>query len=76
MCPVRTYFSGARGRFTTADWSAKPEPVPYSTLEDPQTLNLYSYVRNNPMARADADGHCFWDLCIGEGVARHGYCNF
>jgi RHS repeat-associated protein len=52
------YFSGAQGRFTTADWSAKPEAVPYSTLEDPQTLNLYSYVRNNPMARADADGHC------------------
>jgi hypothetical protein len=23
------------------------------------------------MARADADGHCFWDLCIGEGIATY-----
>jgi len=55
------YFSAAQGRFTSADWSAKPEAVPYSSLEDPQTLNLYSYVRNNPLARADADGHCGLD---------------
>jgi hypothetical protein len=27
-------------------------------LPDPQSLNLYSYVRNNPLSRADADGHC------------------
>jgi RHS repeat-associated protein len=65
------YFSGAQGRFTSPDWSAKPEPVPYANLEDPQTLNLYSYVRNNPMDKADADGHCFWDLCIGEGIATY-----
>jgi hypothetical protein len=45
--------------------------VPYANLEDPQTLNLYSYVRNNPLAKADADGHCFWDLCIGEGIATY-----
>ena len=55
------YLSGVQGRFTSADWSAKPEAVPYSSLEDPQTLNLYSYVRNNPMAKADADGHCGLD---------------
>jgi RHS repeat-associated protein len=56
------YFSGAEGRFASPDWSAKPQPVPYASLTDPQTLNLYGYVRNNPMARADADGHC-WPLC-------------
>jgi len=51
------YFSGAQGRFTSPDWSAKPQPVPYARLEDPQTLNLYSYVRNNPLSRIDPDGH-------------------
>lgn len=51
------YFSGALGRFTSPDWSESPEPVPYADLSDPQTLNLYSYVRNNPLAHVDADGH-------------------
>jgi RHS repeat-associated protein len=52
------YFSGAQGRFTTADWSASPEAVPYASLSDPQSLNLYSYVQNNPLSRTDPDGHC------------------
>ena len=45
------------GRFMSPDWSAKQEPVPYSKLTDPQTLNLYSYVGNNPLSRFDDDGH-------------------
>jgi len=40
------------------DWAAKEQPVPYATFDDPQSLNLYSYVKNNPLIRADADGHC------------------
>jgi hypothetical protein len=32
--------------------------VPYAELADPQSLNLYGYVRNNPLSRADVDGHC------------------
>ncbi len=44
------------GRFMSPDWSAKEEPVPYATMGDPQSLNLYAYVRNNPLSRADADG--------------------
>jgi len=51
------YYSSAAGRFLSPDWSAKEEPVPYAKLDDPQTLNLYDYVRNNPMIRLDADGH-------------------
>jgi hypothetical protein len=39
------------------DWSAKIEPVPYSRLDNPQSLNLYSYVWNNPLSRNDPDGH-------------------
>ena len=41
------------------DWSAKEEPVPYAKLDDPQTLNLYEYVGNNPLVRDDPDGHAF-----------------
>jgi hypothetical protein len=45
------------GRFMSPDWSAKVVPVPYAKLGDPQTLNLYTYVTNNPLARFDPDGH-------------------
>jgi RHS repeat-associated protein len=51
------YFSAAQGRFTTADWSAVPQATPYANLVDPQTLNLYTYVRNNPLSKRDLDGH-------------------
>ena len=40
----------------TSDWAAKATAVPYADFGDPQTLNLYGYVRNNPLFRADADG--------------------
>ena len=51
------YYSSALGRFMTPDWSAKVEPVPYAKLDDPQSLNLYAYVLNNPLALVDLDGH-------------------
>ena len=56
------YYSNAMGRFMSPDWSAKEEPVPYATMDDPQSLNLYSYVRNNPLVRTDPDGHCCEEL--------------
>jgi RHS repeat-associated protein len=51
------YFSSAQGRFTIPDWSAKEEPVPYAKLENPQSLNLYTYVHDNPLSAFDPDGH-------------------
>ncbi|MGJ5819031.1 RHS repeat-associated core domain-containing protein [Paludibaculum fermentans] len=54
------YFSGAQGRFTTPEWSAKPEPVLYADLNDPQLLTLYAYVRNNPLKNRDLENH----ICI------------
>ncbi len=45
------YYSPLQGRFTTAD------PVG-GDLGDPQTLNRYSYVRNNPINMADPSGQC------------------
>lgn len=41
----------------TPDWDGKPVTVPYAEFGDPQSLNLYAYVRNSPIARVDADGH-------------------
>ena len=55
------YYSNGLGRFITPDWAAKPTSVPYAEFGDPQSLNLYSYVRNNPIGRVDPDGHGFDD---------------
>ncbi len=51
------YYGSALGRFTSPDWSATPRAVPYADLSNPQSLNLYIYMRNNPLGGADADGH-------------------
>ena len=51
------YDSSNMGRFITPDWSRDPEGVPYADIQDPQSLNLYAYVGNNPMARTDDSGH-------------------
>jgi RHS repeat-associated protein len=52
------YYSSSMGRMLSPDWSARPVPAPFANLTDPQTLNLYSFVRNNPLSRIDSDGHC------------------
>ena len=51
------YYASTMGRFLSPDWSAKEEPVPYAKLDNPQTLNLYQYMRNNPLGGVDVDGH-------------------
>ena len=51
------YYANATGRFMSPDWAAKPVTVPYAQFGDPQSLNLYSYVRNSPIVRIDYDGH-------------------
>ena len=68
------YFASNMGRWMSPDWADKPEDVPYSDLENPQSLNLYGYVGNNPLSRADKDSHCY-PVCtaivgglIGAGV--------
>jgi RHS repeat-associated protein len=52
------YYASSMGRFMSPDWSATVEPVPYSKLDDPQSLNLYAYMLNNPSGGVDPDGHC------------------
>jgi RHS repeat-associated protein len=52
------YYISRLGRWLSADWSAVPAPVPYANLANPQTLNLYAIVSDNPETFADLDGHC------------------
>jgi RHS repeat-associated protein len=51
------YYSSSLGRFMTPDWAERATAVPYAVFGDPETLNLYTYVENGPLNRADADGH-------------------
>jgi len=53
------YYSNRFGRWLSPDWSAVPSPVPYANLTNPQTLNLYSMVSDDPESFADLDGHYY-----------------
>jgi RHS repeat-associated protein len=64
------YYASSMGRFMSPDWSAKVMPVPYAKLDDPQTLNLYSYVQNNPLRSVDADGHAGDIAVIEDGPTQ------
>jgi RHS repeat-associated protein len=57
------YYSNRYGRWLSADWSNVPAPVPYANLSNPQTLNLYAMVADDPESFADLDGHdgISWD---------------
>ena len=61
------YYASASGRWMSPDWAAKPTTVPYAVFGDPQSLNLYAYVRNSPIVRMDADGHtnAIYDTPLG-----------
>ena len=51
------YFSSAQGRFTSVDSVV-------GSINNPQTLNLYVYTRNNPLRFVDPDGHADLDALI------------
>jgi RHS repeat-associated protein len=58
------YYASPLGRFMTPDWATTPIDVPYADFGNPQSLNLYSYVKNNPTTTRDPDGHC----CDGDDI--------
>jgi RHS repeat-associated protein len=64
------YYTWRFGRWLSADWSNVPAPVPYANLTNPQTLNLYAMVADDPESFADLDGHCPW--CIGAVIGAVG----
>ncbi len=66
------YYASTMGRFMTPDWAAKPTSVPYAQFGDPQSLNLYGYVRNNPLSRIDQDGHSDWFDAKGHRLGTDG----
>jgi RHS repeat-associated protein len=56
------YYASSMGRFISPDFNDDdddPEPVPFADLDNPQSLNLYSYVGNNPLSATDIDGHFY-----------------
>ena len=62
------YFSGAQGRFTSPD-----APFADQFVEDPQSWNLYAYVRNNPVVLTDPDGRAVNFLAAaGAGIVGFG----
>ncbi len=77
------YYAGVMGRWTSPDeWQGgvvdahtglsaeQPGPLPFSDITQPQTLNRYGYVLNNPMRYTDPDGHCVDVMTCGlEGAA-------
>ncbi|MBI4356227.1 MAG: VCBS repeat-containing protein [Candidatus Omnitrophica bacterium] len=52
------YYDPTLGRFTS------PDPLVQAPA-DPQTLNRYSYVRNNPIVFVDPSGYSFWSKLFG-----------
>ncbi|WP_158454081.1 RHS repeat-associated core domain-containing protein [Paenibacillus durus] len=56
------YYEPEIGRFVSEDTYR-------GQIDDPQSLNLYTYVGNNPPKYTDPSGNCFWDACILEGTA-------
>jgi len=52
------YYGSSMGRFLSPD----PAGVGYADPSNPQSLNLYSYVYNNPLINIDPSGmECVWD---------------
>src|SRR5262249_33161904 len=68
------YYSNGLGRWLTPDWAAKATTVPYAEFSDPQSLNLYGYVRNMPTVRTDLDGHQNGSPFITIDVPVCGWC--
>jgi hypothetical protein len=66
-----TRWSHEMGRFLSPDYNEAgddPDPVPYADLANPQSLNLYGYVGNNPISRRDENGHVCDQGAVVNGV--------
>jgi RHS repeat-associated protein len=55
------HYGSSMGRFMSPDYSpvddGPPDAIPFASVSNPQSLNGYAYVGNNPMTGTDPDGH-------------------
>jgi RHS repeat-associated protein len=54
------YYASSMGRMLSPDYADDddgPVSIPNYNPSNPQSLNLYSYVHNNPLTNTDPDGH-------------------
>ncbi len=51
------YYASTMGRFMSPDWASNLQAVPFASYANPQSLNLYNYMHNNPLSGVAADGH-------------------
>jgi RHS repeat-associated protein len=71
------YYASSMGRFSSPD----PSGLYYADMTNPQSLNLYSYVLNNPLRFVDPNGlYCAWedgtsDDDPSDGGASHSDCD-
>jgi hypothetical protein len=75
------YYASSMGRFMQPDEFAggpvdlfdpsppTPDPLPYADIFNPQSLNKYTYVYNNPLRYVDPNGHDAWDIIKGAANA-------
>lgn len=61
------YYDNRVGKFTSIDPALFDQGHLQQVLEDPQSLNGYTYARNNPIILIDPDGN-FWHILIGAGI--------
>ena len=72
------FFQDGIARFYQPDfneYSSHPSPVPYAKLNNPQSLNLYTYVLDNPLSLRDPDGHLFNGSGPGSGGCQQSGAN-
>jgi RHS repeat-associated protein len=62
------YYASTTGRWLSPD----PSKLTYADLGNPQSLNLYNYVGNNPLIRIDLEGLCWrgfqWACKLGQAI--------
>jgi RHS repeat-associated protein len=66
------YYDGALGQFISEDpvfWGVPK----LQNLQDPQTLDTYSYSVDNPITKKDPSGKCLEDGCVIEAAAALGF---
>jgi len=62
------YYDPTLARFVSAD-TVVPGQVDWAGTANPQNLNRYSYVNNNPLIHTDPTGHCGAGECALAGAA-------